>query len=135
MDIQKVIRMKSELFLSGYDYSFYFLPREDSRSSVEFISYRIEGRSNGDKRLIFAKDELEFKPLYMKVTAVSNDRDDLTEDIEEAEKFITGTIKFDHCCHLNFPSYIHYCSMEEAKDLGKLLEDVYKEAGRFVDYC
>lgn len=127
--------MKSEIYYSGCDYAFYFITREDKgTSTVDFISYRIEGRTNKIDKIVFSSEELDFEPLYMKIEGMSNDYRDLTTEIEEAEKFVTGTIKWDGCSHLNFPSYMHFCSAEEAESLGKLLADVYREAGRFVNF-
>jgi hypothetical protein len=113
---------RREIFFSGTDYTFYFeIKDEEPIYFVEFVSFRIE-----------MWDEEDEKPLYLKVGAMSNSNDNLTPNMDEAEKFITGSIKWDGCSHLYFPDYIHYCSSEDAANLGKLLSDLYKEAQQFL---
>lgn len=50
----------------------------------------------------------------------------LTNDIEKAERFMHGAIKWDGCSHNNFASeYIHGCERKEMTRLGALFEKLF----------
>ena len=47
--------------------------------------------------------------------------------IDEAEVFVSGYIKWDGCANLQFEDkgYLHFCSKEEAENVGKMFGRLY----------
>lgn len=55
---------------------------------------------------------------------------EMTEDIENAELHISGTIKWDGCAHVDFGrgGYIHFCGPSEPRKMGEALHKVWELA-------
>lgn len=64
------------------------------------------------------------QPLYLIPGAKSSY--ETTTDRAQAEVFLCGEVKWDHCSHLTFTeSYHHFCSREQASNIGVLLGRIY----------
>lgn len=66
--------------------------------------------------------------IYERKGAICSD--DTTPNIEEAQTYLTVSIKWDSCSHFDFgkEGYIHFCGVSAYKNHCKLLEFLYKRA-------
>ncbi len=57
-----------------------------------------------------------------------------TEKLEEAEVFLSGSVKWDGCSNFNLGEggYYHFCSKQEAIDIGVLLGRLYDWAAKLI---
>lgn len=98
---------------------------EVNPAHVDFSVYEIIGHSGS----VFDK------PIYEGIGGCGADEKS-TGDINKANKYIHGTVKWDGCSHVYFgdEGYIHMCGGNEFKRIGAILEKVYKrcyELGKF----
>ena len=61
---------------------------------------------------------------------------DPTEHLAEAQKFLHGYVKWDGCSNWHFDiqddCMIHFCSSEQAEDIGVLFRELYLLAAKFI---
>lgn len=62
--------------------------------------------------------------------------EELSRDIEDAEIFLSGFIKWDGCSNMKFDAqekaYLLFCGRKGAKDIGKLMEKLYDLAAEMM---
>lgn len=100
---------------------------EEKPASVDFKCYEIAGY------------EADSKGEYTKVLYLEDKSKtcDMTEDIEKAENYFRGFIKWDACSHVYFgdpenSGYIHICGGDNWRNLQEALRRVYDEAGKLL---
>lgn len=94
--------------------------------SVEFEIYEIVAHSQGDT------DEFDV-PFYEKKDAKGSE--DMTQNIEEAQTFIRGIVKWDGCSHFYFgdnEGYIHLCGKFEIEKIAQVIKKVYEKCGELM---
>lgn len=95
-----------------YEDLFYSVKIKPSEFSVDFEVYEIEGWCSLGNHTYY----------------------DNIWDLDEAKPLFTGSIKWDHCSNWDVPRtegcthQFHFCGMEQAINLGKLMERLYKIA-------
>lgn len=59
---------------------------------------------------------------------------DSVETLEEAKVFLSGSVKWDECSNFNLGNdgYYHFCSKQEAVNVGVLLGRLYDWAARLI---
>jgi len=93
---------------------------------VNFKVYEITGHQRG------STDKFDV-PVYEALDAKSSD--DETLDINKANIFMHGTIKWDGCSHLNFgqEGYLHICGNRQIKLLKDIIDTVYFKCGELMN--
>lgn len=94
---------------------------------VDFKAYEIIGHEGKDFTI----------PTYEGIGGCGAD-DKMTNEVEKANVFIHGTVKWDGCSHVYFgdEGYIHLCGSRYFVSIGELLKKIYNrcyEIGGF-DY-
>lgn len=83
----------------------------------EFLAYEVAGNLTDENKT----------PLY---------GDSFSENIEDAEVFLRGSVKWDGCSNWDFPGLedvmMHFCSVQDAKNLGILFERIYGIAEELI---
>ncbi len=111
----------NENFTVSYEY------KEDDAYFVDFKVYEIVAHTEGEK----GKFDV---PWYEGIDGCGMD-DKATEDIEKANTYIAGTVKWDGCSHFNFgdaDGYIHLCGKFSMKNLQEIIEKVYVRCGELM---
>lgn len=86
---------------------------------VDFQVYEKIAWENGDRNL----------PYYEGKGGCGMD-DKSTKNIDGANRYIQGFVKWDGCSHINFgeeDGYIHLCGSRSFKDMIFILERIYKD--------
>lgn len=78
---------------------------------VDFEVFEILGNEDGAESTFWKKGEMSNFPG--------------TTNIEEAEFFVKGFIKWDACAHFDFNNMIHLCGPTSAKNLGILMTRLF----------
>lgn len=101
----------------GLDYLFRVSLDKDNGLFIDFKVYEIIGGDINNPN----------RPLFHKIN-YQNSNDD-TENLEEAQVYLSGTVKWDGCSNLKFDEQdnvmLHFCSRNDIKNLGIMLEKLY----------
>jgi len=73
----------------------------------------------------YTVDEYSVKFLAKKVVSIDNDGK--IYEYEEEDN-ITGTIKWDGCVNFTQPEGMHFCDLDDAKNIYLLFKEIYKYA-------
>lgn len=102
---------------------------ENSSAFVDFKVYEIIGHS---------KDLLGNYtiPFYEGIDGCGLD-DKSTKDLEKANTFIRGSVKWDGCSHFYFgdkeSGYIHLCGDDDIKKISSLIKKIYITCGKMME--
>lgn len=63
---------------------------------------------------------------------------DMTDDIEKAQVYLSGEVKWDGCANLQFDEQdnvmLHFCGVEDVRKIGALLERLYEIAAKAIPF-
>ncbi len=93
-------------------------PKEDP-SYVYFETYEIAAYEEGLNVPFYQKRESDVSP-------------DLTRVLEDAEEYISGSIKWDGCSNIDFGSSYHFCGKKNAMKMGKLIDYLYDKCAKVL---
>lgn len=98
-----------------FDGEFGYLIRFKAEShSAEFVVYEIVAHDGDDGTACFE--------------VADGSGDEWTDDLEEAEVFLSGFIKWDGCSNWDFKTDAcmkHFCGRDDANGLGRLMDRMY----------
>jgi hypothetical protein len=112
----------------GPDYSGYVIEATKSGNDycVDFKVFEVVGADGRTDAPLFGKKESSGNPAA----------DRHTLDRSEAEVFLHGHVKWDGCSNLHFDEQdrvmLHFCSKQQAGDIGRLLERLYDIAAELM---
>lgn len=73
------------------------------------------------------------------LTQLRGDDNGIVENKEDAELFLSGFVKWDGCSNWRFDAEevcaLHFCSVEEAENVGKLFRELYRHAAACMESC
>lgn len=105
----------------------YLIIAEAHEYYCEFTCYDCMGMSLG-------ADGGYTTPLYTVKDAI--DCSESTENSDDAQVFLSGSIKWDGCANLTFDEQetaaLHFCGRSDAQRVGKLLDRLYDLAGELI---
>jgi len=106
--------------LGEIDYYIVISKESEEDVFVSFKTYQIVGRT-------FEPEVIHY--FYLKDYKSS---DDITTNINEAQIYASGTLKWDGCMDMQFDEQenvqLHFCSKQDAKGVGILLSSIYEES-------
>jgi len=109
--------LKSTLVISGREFIIHAKPANEVVIKVEVFKSWVSMYEDGSKQY----------PIRGAVSGM-----DTTDDLEQAQRMFTGTIKWDGCSDLNFfpdeDGYEHFCGRKGAIALGELINQAYEIA-------
>ena len=98
------------------------ITHQEGRVSVDFIVYTIIG-TDSTGQILFQESMATSRPT-------------IVESTDNAEVCLQGSIKWDGCSDIHFypqdEGYNHFCGMRDAKQLGLLLESIYKNSAKLL---
>lgn len=101
------------------DIGYYIVANPDGHY-CDFIIYLADGISESDEPFPFHAKSKSGYP-------------NSTNDIESAEVFCTGHVKWDGCSDWVFSNSIHFCREQQAADLGTCFLRIYQWAKELIE--
>lgn len=109
-------------------YSVVMTEKKEGQCFVEFTTHELAGSDETGSMLFYRKG------------AKSNATEEEIDDINEAEIYLEGSVKWDGCSNMVFREQervmLHFCEKKEAQNIGVLMGYIYDMAEELIsEYC